>query len=144
MIMASTKSRIPYGYRIENGRAKIDPETSSSLMRYYRNYLNGDSMSAAANAAGLTCSKTTYAHLLKRKEYLGDDYYPALIDEEYQKKLIAEWTRRKQERPRKARKADRKQVKIYTEFKTGLIPKRRTEDPLQYAEVLYRCVRPIK
>ena len=140
--MAVTKTRIPYGYKIVNGRAQIDPETSSSLIRYFQNYLNGDSMSTAANAAGLTCSKTTYAHLLKRKEYLGDDYYPPLIDEAYQKRLIEEWEKRKKERPRKPRKAGNRIVKVYTDFRVERFAGKRPRDPVKYVQMLYRCVQP--
>ena len=85
-------SKIPFGYEIIGGKAYVNAQEAAQLKTYFRKYLEGLSMSAAAQEARLPFSSTTYPHLFKRKEYLGTDYYPALITEEYQRQLIDEWS----------------------------------------------------
>ena len=78
------KARIPFGYRIIDGAAQVDPVESAQLKKYFSLYLSGLSMVEAAAEAGLECSKSTYRNILNRKEYtgtepafkLGDDIKP--------------------------------------------------------------------
>lgn len=140
--MTAKKSKIPFGYRIENGKAVVCEKDAEKLKRYFRLFLAGESMSAAACEAGLTCSAGTYPNLLRRKEYLGDDYYPALIDASYQQELIDEWERRKRNSPRKPRTPSKREVKVYTSFEMLPMPELRHEDPLRFAELSYRCLVP--
>lgn len=137
-------SKIPFGYRIVGGKAEIDEREAYQLKLYFKNYLEGDSMSAAAKSAGLACSSSTYPHLLKRKEYTGTDYYPAIISPEYQKRLISEWEKRKGESPRMPKKHIQKGVRIYTDFKIVRARGYDPEDPVDCAAALYQRIRPAK
>ena len=74
-----SRARIPYGYRIVNGQAEIDHAERDILLGYFEAYLSGEPMSYAAEKVGLPFSPATYPHLFKRKEYLGTDFYPAII-----------------------------------------------------------------
>ena len=135
MVDLRQRARIPYGYRIVDGKAVIDGMESFILKKYFSGYLSGISMVEAAAQAGLECSKTTCRNLLSRKEYTGTDYYPAIISDETRKELLAEKERRKHER-KERKPVPPKSVRIYTDFrmKKGAA----TSDP----SALYQMIRP--
>lgn len=146
------RARIPFGYRIVDGKAQIDPAESFKLKKYFSLYLEGFSMAEAAHEAGLQCSATTFRNLLKRKEYSGTDYYPAIITPEYQEQLTSEWERRKGESPRKMKEYVPKGVRIYTQFRmAGHISEpnqedaqeKTPEDLVERMNVLYQRIRPV-
>jgi transposase InsO family protein len=70
----------PYGYKIENGIAVIDQEAAARVKELYRIYLSGLSLINAAKEAGITGYHSSIARMLTNKRYLGDGYYPQIID----------------------------------------------------------------
>ena len=134
--------RVPFGYRIVEEKAVIHGAEAEQLLLYFRLYLSGMSMSGAAREAKLPCSETTCPHLFRRKEYVGTDFYPALITADYQQKLITEWQTRKMKRPKRRRASTEKRVRIYTRFcfseKAGEVP----SDPVEQIAALYQRIRP--
>ena len=46
-------AHIPYGYRIENGKAIIDKAKSEQIKLLFEAYLSGDSLANAAKKAGI-------------------------------------------------------------------------------------------
>ena len=107
---------VPFGYRIENGKAVVNEEEAEKLREFFKLFLAGSSMAAAARDAGLSCHHTTLPFLFKRKAYVGTDFYPAIITTEYQEKLVSEWEKRKGEGPRTPNVRAVRFVKINTEF----------------------------
>ena len=76
----------PFGYRIENGTAVIDESAATKLRQLYKNYLSGMSLSKAAAEAGIPTYHGTAKRLMETAHYLGDSFYPAIIDKDtYQK-----------------------------------------------------------
>ena len=73
---------IPYGYRIENGRAVIDEEQAATVRDFFQNYISGMALVPAAKKVGLKLYHGSAGRMLRNKKYLGDDYYPAIIDKE--------------------------------------------------------------
>ena len=73
---------IPYGYRIENGRAVIDEVQAVMVREFFQNYLSGMALMPAAEKAGLKLYHGSAGRMLRNKKYLGDDYYPTIIDKE--------------------------------------------------------------
>ena len=73
---------LPLGYRIENGEAKIDEKTADQVRNLFTFYNDGLSLRDAADKVGLTGFHSSIGRILKNEKYLGDDYYPALIDRE--------------------------------------------------------------
>ena len=73
---------IPYGYRIENGRAVIDEEQAAAVRDFFQNYISGMALVPAAEKVGLKLYHGSAGRMLRNKKYLGDDYYPAIIDKE--------------------------------------------------------------
>lgn len=72
----------PYGYRIENGAAFIDEKKSNRIQALFKEYLSGLSLSSAAKKAGINAYHGTAGNMLRNKKYLGDGFYPAIVDKE--------------------------------------------------------------
>ena len=70
----------PLGYRIENGIAVVDEHAAEQVQALYQSYLSGDSLRTVANKAGIDAFHAGIGRILKNRHYLGDDYYPAIID----------------------------------------------------------------
>lgn len=72
----------PYGYRIENGKAIVDDEKAEQIKLLFEAYLSGDSLATAAKKAGINAYHAGIGNILKNKKYVGDDFYPAIIDKD--------------------------------------------------------------
>lgn len=70
----------PFGYRIENGVAVVDEHAAEQVLALYQSYLSGGSLRTAANKVGIDAFHAGIGKILKNHHYLGDDYYPAIID----------------------------------------------------------------
>lgn len=70
----------PFGYRIENGVAVVDEPAAERVQALYQSYLSGDSLRTVANKVGIDAFHAGIGKILKNRHYLGDDYYPAIID----------------------------------------------------------------
>ena len=134
--------KIPFGYRIRDGKAEIDEADAMILKTYYSLFLKGETMASAARQAGLEFSSSSLPNLFRRKEYVGTDYYPAIITEEYQKQLIQEHERRKALKPMPPQVHTKKAVKIHTSFCLVGAVAEQSEDPVECASVLYQRIRP--
>lgn len=75
-------NHIPYGYKIENGVAVIEENQANQVRAVFHGYLSGLSLTSAANAAGLSMKHPSVRNMLRNRHYLGDDFYPAIIDHE--------------------------------------------------------------
>ena len=72
----------PYGYKIIKGQAIIDESVACKIRLLFNEFLRCGSMRAAAIKAGIEKTHSVLGRILKNKLYLGDDYYPQLIDED--------------------------------------------------------------
>ena len=70
----------PFGYRIENGIAVVDKENAQKIRKLYASYLSGLSLAGAAKEAGIEMYHCSAKRILRNRHYLGDDFYPAIID----------------------------------------------------------------
>ena len=70
----------PYGYRIEDGKAVVDEKTSEQVKELFSGYLAGLSLKEAAKKAGIDCYHATAGKMLQNKHYLGDEFYPPIIE----------------------------------------------------------------
>lgn len=73
---------IPYGYRIENGLAVVDEEKADVVREFFQGYISGLALMVAAKKVGLKLYHGSAGRMLRNEKYLGDDYYPAIIDKE--------------------------------------------------------------
>ncbi|MGR5911097.1 recombinase family protein [Bacillus pacificus] len=90
----------PYGYRIEDGKAVVDEIAAEQVKELFSGYLAGLSLKGATKKAGIDCYHATASKMLQNKHYLGDEFYPPIIDEETFEKSQS----RKTKTSRKARK----------------------------------------
>lgn len=129
----------PFGYRIENGKAVIDNETAERVKALYQYYLSGYSLKTAAKKAGIKSSHAGIGNMLKNIRYLGDDYYPAIIDHDTFAATQAERTKRAS---RLGRIWDKK-TKNNTKFPASFYITEATQgfdDPFQQAEYAYSLI----
>ncbi|MCR5450716.1 MAG: recombinase family protein [Solobacterium sp.] len=131
---------IPYGYRIRNGKAVIIEEEKKKVEILFEAYINGKSIENSGKTAGIDLSKRTIGSILKNPIYLGNQYYPQIIDEESfsraqeirQKryKALGSFSARKPGRP----------YQIQFKFRMDP-PELYYEDPAEEAEYLYSLIR---
>ena len=70
----------PYGYRIEDGKAVIDETAAGQVKAIFEGYNSGLSLTVAAEKAGLKMYHYSAKRILQNERYVGDDYYPAIVD----------------------------------------------------------------
>lgn len=83
---------MPHGYKIEDGKVIIDEEKAAVIKKIFEEYHKGSSLHAIAkeltNAGFLNANnKPNWNHgsvgmILQNIKYLGDDFYPQMIDKE--------------------------------------------------------------
>ena len=79
---------LPYGYRIEDGLCVINNEESKILNKLFISYLEIGTLMRAANTSGFKAnSHTSVKRILINKRYLGDSYYPKIIDKDLFEKV---------------------------------------------------------
>lgn len=129
----------PFGYRIENGIAVIDEPAADKIRQLYQNYLDGLSLSKAAAEAGIKTYHGTAKRLMENEHYLGDSFYPAIIDEDTYRKAQEELKRRATALGRNNKKAQKKQIQIPTLFHVGEVTAF-YDNPIKQAEYLYNLI----
>lgn len=70
----------PYGYKIEQGHAVLDPDAAPKVKAFFRHYLDGLPVEPACIAAKVDRVPHSSWKLLTDKRYMGDDFYPPIID----------------------------------------------------------------
>lgn len=130
---------IPYGYRIEKGAAVIDKDAAARIKVLYSGYLGGLSLEAAAKEAGIGINHSRAKHILRDRRYLGDGFYPALIDRESFDAAREELVRRARKLRRGGKRRDRAVIKPPTRF--GMRPAEKSfSAPAEQAEYLYSLI----
>ena len=129
----------PYGYVIKDGKATIDEEQSEQIKKLYKNYLSGMSLKKAASEAGMETYHSSAKRLMQNKHYLGDNFYPAIIDKDTFDKASAEFLRRASLLGRLRRKAKIKPPSVPTSFVMAKIINQ-YKDPKLQAEYLYSLI----
>lgn len=130
---------IPYGYKIEKGKAVIDEAQAEQIRTVYKGYLSGLAYIAAAEAAGLTLLHAGVKSMLQNKRYLGDAYYPAIIDQETYDRAEAERIKRQTRLGRVFADKPVEESKLATKF---TMPKagKKLIDPFKQAEYMYSLI----
>lgn len=130
---------IPYGYEVIDGQVRINEEQARTLRQLYQNYLSGMSLRKAAAAVGLNALHTAVKHILENKRYLGDDFYPAIIEKETFDKAADERIRRATALGRMNYSPKENKYRIPTSFRIK-DPTKHFEDPKTQAEYLYTLI----
>lgn len=132
-------SHTPYGYRIENGKAVIDSEAAEQIKALFQSYLSGDSLDTAAKKAGIVAFHAGIGRILRNKHYLGDEYYPKIIDMHTFAATEAGRIRRAKKLGR-IREPEEKREVVYPTVFHIIDEAARFEDPFQQAEYAYSLI----
>ena len=128
----------PYGYKIEKGQAVIDESIAEKVRQLFIEFLNCGSMRAAAVKVGIDKTHSVIGRLLRNEVYLGDEYYPQLIDDELFQKV-------QEQRNSNARSQNRirdyiKQTPVAENIQYRIGKVQRYENPYQQAEYAYGLI----
>jgi len=85
----------PYGYRIKNGAAVIDDEKAAQVRALFTEYVDGSALQAAADKLGIKRKHTSLGRMIADKRYIGDNFYPTIVDREL-------WSKAQDERKQRA------------------------------------------
>lgn len=123
-----------YGYEMINGNVVVNQHKAEIIRQIFKNYISGMSYDMSAKMAGASFKHSSVKRLLLKKCYLGDDFYPAIIDKEtylkaYDRITVNRFTGHKR----------RKDAVIHTEFEMD-IPTQSFEDPFEQAEYIYSLI----
>ncbi len=129
-------THIPFGYRIENGRAVLEEQNAEQVRILFRSYLAGQSMPKAAETAGINRTHSVIKRMLQNRRYLGDAFYPKMIDSETFEKVQEEIQERAKAMNRLNRPHKQKIIHIPTDFIMREVNKN-YENPLEQAQYLY-------
>lgn len=128
-----------YGYMIQDGKAVIDQPAALKLKDLYKAYLSGLSLIDAAEKAGIKRYHSTVAKMLTNKRYLGDDYYPQIIDNDIFEQVQAEKLKRAQMLG-KIKKPSPK-INVIKQFRFSMpTPEQLYDDPFRQAEYVYSLI----
>ena len=88
---------IPYGYKIENGKLKVNINESNVVIKIFEDYANGESYKKIADKLTMLnieyndnkskWSKNLVARILQNSIYIGNDKYPRIIKDELLEKV---------------------------------------------------------
>lgn len=134
------RGHLPYGYRVEDGTTVICEKEAGQIRDIYAGYLSGLSYVEAAKNAGLSMFHTTVKRMLQNKHYLGDEFYPAIIDRETFEAAEEERLRRciafgRVNRPKKEKREWRIPVCFTMES-----CEKELEDPYEQAAYIYSLI----
>ncbi len=129
----------PFGYKIENGSAVVDKAAAGQIRQIFQFYLEGDSLATAAKKAGVISFHGGISRMLKNKHYLGDEYYPAIIDRETFDRAEQERMRRAAALGRIKEPAVQEGILIPTVFHTKPV-EQTFDDPFLQAEYAYSLI----
>lgn len=129
----------PYGYDIIDGKAVVNEEAANQVRALFRHYLDGKALTKAAELAGMKLYHGSAGRMLRNKHYLGDDYYPQIIDKETFDKVEDVRTHKATNLGRvKEWKSDDKKV-VPRSFVFGAAVTKYA-DPFKQAEYIYRLI----
>ncbi len=129
----------PFGYKIENGSAVVDEAVAGQIRQIFQFYLEGDSLATAAKKAGVISFHGGISRMLKNKHYLGDEYYPAIIDRETFDRAGQERMRRAAALGRIKEPAEQEGILIPTVFHAKPV-EQTFDDPFLQAEYAYSLI----
>ena len=128
------------GYTIENGRAEIEPTQADQIRKLFEGYLSGLSYQRAAKEAGFGFTHSSAKMMMQDKHYLGDGFYPAIIDKNMFQAVEEERQRRSRRLGRDKPKMERGDCHMTPTrflFKSAM---KTYGDPYKQAEYIYSLI----
>lgn len=130
----------PYGYNIVNGKAVADEEKANQLKALFKAYIEGSSLKAAAESAGIIITHSSVGNILRNERYLGTVFYPSIIDKAIFESAESERMKRAKALGRIYEYGDSEVTKSVKQiFKIGKI-EQKYDDPFKQAEYSYSLI----
>ena len=133
----------PFGYDIVDGMAVVNETEAEQLQTLFAGYLLGLSLKAAGAMAGIKTTHGQIKRMLQNRKYLGDEYYPQIMDAETFEAVNLERKRREKllGRSNLPSKGISDAI-VYTRFSLGDITKKYS-DPYKQAEYIYSQIKEV-
>ncbi len=109
------------------------------VVLHINSYLSGLSLKNAAIKAGIDCYHATVSRMLQNKQYLGDEFYPPIIDEEIFEKARLEKQKRAEKLGRIWEPKDVPKTDYPVKFKAKPLVQK-YDDPYKQAEYAYSLI----
>ena len=87
-------AHIPFGYRIEMGKAVPDAEQVEKLKSFFEMYLGGLSIEKARRMAGIDLSASSLSAYMRAGVFAGTDYYPPIVAPGTKERIAVEMEKR--------------------------------------------------
>lgn len=129
----------PFGYRIENGKAIVNEEQATQIRTLYEGYLGGLALMEAAKAAGLKLYHGSAKRMMQNRHYLGDAYYPVIIDQDIFDAALAEQQKRAKALGRLFEPKEAEAAPPAMRFTIGRVTQK-YEDPFKQAKYAYGLI----
>lgn len=129
-------SHLPYGYKVENGSPAVDETQAKQIRDMYAAYFSGLSLMEAAKTAGLPRTHSSAKRILRNRKYLGDEFYPPIIDQDTFDRAGKEISERAEKLGRNRKQKKKIESKSYTKFSIAAIDEA-FDDPIKQAEYVY-------
>ena len=133
------RGHTPYGYRIEKGKAVINQQEAERLRQIYTGYLSGLSLVRSAKAAGLTLTHSSVKLMLQNRRYLGDDFYPQIVEKDLFEAFEIERQRREERWHGRRATHKREEIEVPTRFRMREAEEQYV-DPYEQAEYLFSLI----
>ncbi|WMJ86777.1 recombinase [Anaerocolumna sp. MB42-C2] len=130
---------IPYGYKIENGEAVIVEKEAEQLKKMFDFYLSGLSLAEVAKETGILKPHPSIGKMLRNRRYLGNGFYPPMIDEDTFHKAEDERVRRAKMLGRIREPKDNRGSAPIVSFSMP-VSKQLYENPYMQAEYAYSVI----
>lgn len=105
----------------------------------YLGYLAGLSLNNAAKKAGIKCYHSAAGKIMQNKHYLGDEFYPQIIDEETFEKARAEKRKRAERLGRIRELKEETKTDYAVRFKLKTL-EQKYDNPFRQAEYAYSLI----
>ena len=130
----------PLGYEIIDGEVRVNEDDANKIREIAEGYLSGLSLTEAAKKVGINVSHASVKRILTNKRYLGDGFYPRILEDETARKIEEELERRSIKLGRNNRKG--KEQTFYmpeTEFHLQSAGTK-YDNPITQAEYIYSLI----
>ena len=116
------------------------PEEAEKIRNIYAGYLAGQGLIEAARNEGLTMQHGSVKRLLQNTHYLGDEFYPAIIDKDTFDAAEVERQQRLEIMGRTyMKKSDPEDLRVKKRFSMKPVM-RQTKDPYEKAAYIYSLI----
>ena len=137
------QTHVPYGYRIEDGKALPDETAAARVKEFFREYLACGSMRAAAKSSGIEKTHSVLGRVLRNTTYLGTDFYPRLIDDDTFQRAQELRVEVAQKLGRVRELKPKVKAKEKLQFEVGKVEKR-YQDPYEQARYAYAQIKEVQ